>query len=384
MTKIGDASEVARTRAPGAAGHRPGLPLPAGQGGSPAALGTETRIMPRPTLSPDDLKNRALWQTTSDMVFIVRRDGVVLSFHAPPELEYPLSVEKLAGRRLMELLPTALAQQAQYYVEKALRTGSMQSVSGQLQLPGKLRTFQVRLTPCGEGEVLATVHDATDRAQMEKELLEISHREQMRIGQDLHDGLGQHLTGITFLTRALEKKLAAQGLPEAAEVAEVSRLVMQALSQTRSLARGLFPVALESKGLIAAFRELATTVEEVFGVACMLDCDESVSIRDQIVATHLFRLAQEAVSNAVRHGKAKNVVIEFKRAGDYLALAVHDDGVGLPKEGPKAQGLGLKIMQYRAQKVGGVLNLQPGERGGTVVTCLFAHPPAASATPDAE
>jgi signal transduction histidine kinase len=218
------------------------------------------------------------------------------------------------------------------------------------------------------------VHDVTDRIQMEKELLEISHREQMRIGQDLHDGLGQHLTGITFLTRALEKRLAGQGLPEAAEAAEVSRLVMQALSQTRSLARGLFPVELEAKGLVAAFRELAATVEDVFGVACALDCDESVVIRDQTVATHLFRLAQEAVSNAVRHGKAKHLAVELKRAGDYLALAIRDDGQGLPKDGPKAQGLGLKIMQYRAQKVGGVLTLQSPDGGGTVVACVFAEP----------
>jgi signal transduction histidine kinase len=210
---------------------------------------------------------------------------------------------------------------------------------------------------------------------MEQELLEISHREQMRIGQDLHDGLGQHLTGITFLLRALEKKLAARQLPEAAEVAEVLRLVMQALAQTRSLARGLVPVELESKGLRAALQELAATAEHVFRIRCTAAVDEAVQIHDQAVATHLFRLAQEALNNAVRHGKAKHVTLELTQAGEYLALTIQDDGVGLPKTGPPKPGLGLKIMQYRAQKLGGVLQVQPGPHGGTVVSCIFPCPP---------
>jgi PAS domain S-box-containing protein len=317
---------------------------------------------------------RALWDTLSDLVFVVRRDGVIVSFQAPPDCEYPLSAEQLVGRRIADLLPTAVGLQATHYLEKTLRTGSRQSVCYPFQLPGRLRTFQVRLAPCAPHEVLAVLRDVTDRAQMEKELLEISHREQMRIGQDLHDGLGQHLTGVTFLSRALEKKLANRGLPEAADAAEISRLVMQALSQTRSLARGLFPVELESKGLVAAFRELATMVEQVFHIPCGLDCDGDLVISDQTAATHLFRLAQEAINNAMRHGKAKHLAIELKQSEGRLRLTIRDDGVGFLKEAHPQQGLGLKIMQYRAQRLGGSLDVQSVAGSGTVVSCNLAPP----------
>lgn len=325
---------------------------------------------------------RALWETLTDMIFVVRRDGTVVSFHAPTDCEFPLSAEGLVGRRIKDLLPIAVAQQAMYYVEKTLRTCTRQSVCCPYPLPGKLRTFQLRTAVCGDNEILAILRDVTERAQIEKELLDISHREQSRIGQDLHDGLGQHLTGISFLSRALEKKLKARGLPEAVEAGEVSRLVLQALAQTRSLARGLFPVELESKGLIAAFRELVATVEKLFGVSCVLECDEAADITDQTVATHLFRLAQEALSNAVRHGKAKHIVVELQLTGSHISLAIRDDGVGFPKDKPASTGLGLKIMQYRAQRVGGIFDVSPGPGGGTVVTCVFNAPPTAVSVSD--
>jgi signal transduction histidine kinase len=225
-------------------------------------------------------------------------------------------------------------------------------------------------------------HDISESRRMHKEILEISELERQRIGQDLHDGLGQHLTGISFLSRALEKKMKARGLPEAAEAAEISLLVLQALAQTRSLARGLFPVELESKGLIAAFRELVATIEKLFGISCVLECDEAADINDQAVATHLFRLAQEALSNAVRHGKAKHIVVELQFTGGHIQLAIRDDGVGFPKEGPSQAGLGLKIMQYRAQRVSGILDVSPGTGGGMVVTCVFNPPPAALSAPN--
>jgi two-component system, LuxR family, sensor kinase FixL len=326
---------------------------------------------------------RALWDTLADMVFVVRRDGTILSFHAPADCEYPLSGEGLIGRRVKDLLPIAIAQQAMYYVEKTLRTSTRQNVCCPYPLPGRLRTFQIRTAVCGVGEVLAVLRDVTDRSQMEKELLEISHREQSRIGQDLHDGLGQHLTGITFLSRALEKKLAARGLPEAAEASEVSRLIMQALSQTRSLARGLFPVELEGRGLLAAFRELVATVERLFGISCVLECDETLDITDQTVGTHLFRLAQEALSNAARHGKAKHIVVEIRRNGSKISLTIRDDGAGFPVERGPSSGLGLRIMHYRAQRVGGSLDVSSRVGGGTVVTCTFSAPSPALPVADA-
>ena len=256
---------------------------------------------------------KALLGTIADVLFVISKDGHIRSTQFSEHHEYALAEGALTGKSLRELLPAQLAQQATYHLEKALRTGQMHSFTGQLLLFGKPRDFQASVLACGPAEVLAAVRDITDRKYLEKEVIEISHREQMRIGQDLHDGLGQHLTGITFLTRALEQKLNARGLPEAAEAAEIGRLVLEALTQTRTLARGLFPVELESKGLVAALKELASTVATLSEIQCACECEEGVSIPDRQAEMHLFRLAQEAINNAVKHGKARHITVSLKR-----------------------------------------------------------------------
>ena len=325
---------------------------------------------------PDVLESqryRAFLGTLSDLLFVIRKDGRIAEFQLPEDYDYSLAASELVGKSLRELLPSQLAQQAVYYLEKALRTGQPQILMGQLSVVGKPREFQARFMVCGNGEALALVRDVTDRKQLEKELVEISHREQTRIGQDLHDGLGQHLTGITFLTRALETKLNAKGLAEGAEAAEIGRLVLEALSQTRTLARGLFPVELESKGLVAALRELASTVESFSKISCTFECGEDFPKLNSVAEMHLFRLAQEAINNCVKHGKARHVALQLKRLdASRLTLSVDDDGVGIAKDSTQARGLGLRIMKYRAQKIGGALEIAPSVSGGTRVECTFA------------
>lgn len=337
----------------------------------PAPTGATDLVSLRETLARSEQFSRALLSTVSDLVFELRKDGLILSFHAPTDNEFLISAETVVGRRVMELLPTQLGQLAMHYLEKTYRTGGPQKFCCQYLLPGRLRFFETRIALGGAGNAVAVVRDVTDRETLEKEVVESSNRVQMRIGQDIHDGLGQHLTGISFLSRALEKSLAAQQLPEAAEAAEISKLVIEALSQTRNLARGLFPVEVESDSLTPSLKDLARTVEQLFNISCVVECEEGVSITSKGVSTHLFRLAQEAVNNAVKHGKANRVVIRLERAGDRLALRVADDGIGLPPEGIRRSGLGLRIMTYRAQKVGGSLDISPGTPGGTVVTCIF-------------
>lgn len=331
---------------------------------------TDTQTL-RGLLRQAELFKDALLATVSDLVFEVRKDGLILSFHAPSENEFLLAPDAVAGRRLMEVLPTQLAQLAMHYLEKTCRTGTMQKFSCQYLLPGRLRFFETRLAVGGGGDVVAVVRDVTDRETLEKEVVESSNRVQMRIGQDIHDGLGQHLTGISFLSRALEKNLAAKGLAEAAEAAEISKLVIEALSQTRNLARGLFPVEVESDSLSPSLKDLARTVEQLFNISCIVECEEGVVVKDRVASTHLFRLAQEAVNNAVKHGKANRVIIRLQRLDGRLNLGIVDDGIGLPKDGIKRSGLGLRIMTYRAQKVGGTLDITPGEFGGTAVSCTF-------------
>ncbi len=205
--------------------------------------------------------------------------------------------------------------------------------------------------------------------QLEKEILEISDRERQRIGQDLHDGLCQHLAGIELMSQVLEQKLAAKSKAEAARAGEIAAHVREAISQTRLLARGLSPVTLESEGLMSALHELAANTETMFGVQCRFRCDQPVVVTDPAAATHFYRIAQEAVSNAIKHGKASRVLVEMKSAGAGVVLTVNDNGGGFPKVLPKTKGMGLRIMQYRAGMIGGSLAIETGAGGGTRVVC---------------
>ncbi len=313
----------------------------------------------------------ALLSTVSDLIFEVRKDGLILGLHAPATHDTGLTPETVVGRRLMDLLTTHVAQLGMHYLEKAFRTGAPQTFCCQYMLPGKLHYFEIRIAVRGHGTALAVVRDVTDRETIEKEVVQSSHRAQSRIGQDIHDGLGQHLTGITFLSRALENKLASKGLAESADAAEISKLVIEALAQTRNLARGLVPVEIESSKLCQSFRELAVAAEHNYHITCSVECDSNLVVNNRHASTHLFRLAQEAIINAVKHGKAQRVSILLGSLGERAVLRIIDDGVGLPPENARRNGLGMRIMTYRAQKVGGVLEISPGHHGGTVVSCSF-------------
>ena len=213
--------------------------------------------------------------------------------------------------------------------------------------------------------------DITERKGLEEAILEISAREQRRIAQDLHDGLGQHLTGIAFMSKVLEEKLSDKSLPEAVEAAKIVRMVNQAIDNTRELARGLHPVPAEPLGLMSALRRWASDVEELFHIRCLFQCPRPLFIRDANLATHLYRIAQEAVHNAIRHGKSRNIVVSLSGKNGTGTLTIRDDGDGFQKKQEGHPGVGLSIMNYRADMVGGSLKVQPNEDRGITVTCAF-------------
>jgi len=209
------------------------------------------------------------------------------------------------------------------------------------------------------------------RRKLEKEILEISEKEQRRIGRELHDSLGQQLTGIAIISKVLEQKLARQSLSEAANAKEIAQLVNEAINQTRQLSRGLHPVSLDEDGLMSALQALATTTQNVFRVACTFTCDSPVPVKDPSVATHLYRIAQEAITNAVRHGQTQQIVMRLTANHDQAELTIENDGRDFPAKLPKNRGMGLQIMSYRAEMIGGTLHVRRRSGGGTKVTCTF-------------
>jgi PAS domain S-box-containing protein len=210
-----------------------------------------------------------------------------------------------------------------------------------------------------------------ERRRLEKEILEASEQEQRRIGQDLHDGLSQHLTGVAFLSKGLAHKLDTKSKTEAAEAAKIAHLINQAIVQTRDLARGLYPVNLEATGLGAALHELADQVATIFKISCRFRWDDSILVRDNTKATHLYYIAREAVNNAIKHGKAQAVVIGLDRVKDRVILTVKDDGIGLPEEVERTKGMGLHTMNHRARMIGASLAVKQDPAGGTMVACSF-------------
>ena len=215
--------------------------------------------------------------------------------------------------------------------------------------------------------------EMAERERLEKEILSVSERERRLIGHDLHDSLCQHLTGTALAGQVLGEKLAAKSLPEADDAYRVVELTEQGITLARNLARGLSPFQLEADGLQGSLETLASSVSDQFGIACRFECGAMPDIADIATATHLYRIAQEAISNAVRHGKAKHTTNTLAMEDDGCALRIEDDGTGLPEPQPAHPGMGLRIMQHRAAMIGGAFRIARATKG-TVATCTFSNP----------
>ena len=219
--------------------------------------------------------------------------------------------------------------------------------------------------------------DITERKELETEILAISEREQRRIGQDLHDDICQQLVGIEFLSKALEHQL--RTTEQAAQAAEIAQLIREAIEHTRLLARGLAPIQLEAEGLMEALRALAARISHFFRIQCAFRCPFPALIPDVTVGTYLYRIAQEAVTNAIKHGKAKTIEIQLAVTGDSILLTIQDDGAGFARQGRNPEAMGLRIMQYRADLIGGHFRVETGPGAGTTVVCSV--PLSATTTP---
>ncbi len=211
--------------------------------------------------------------------------------------------------------------------------------------------------------------DITARKKLEQQVLDIAEKEQSRIGLELHDSVGQELTGLGMMANALAERLET-AVPEKNIAARLVQGIDRVHRQVRSLSRGLVPVQLESKGLWAALGDLAASVGEQSGVEITFECPQRCDVTNHSRATELFRIAQEAVSNALRHGRPQHIRIMLRSAPEGLCLSVQDDGVGIQRQ-QQFGGMGLRIMEFRAERIGGLLQIAPAETKGTIVTCLL-------------
>jgi signal transduction histidine kinase len=214
----------------------------------------------------------------------------------------------------------------------------------------------------------ALEREMAERKRLDEEMARIADRERRRLGHDLHNRLGQHLTGTALAAQVLKEKLAARAAPETAEAEKLVSWVEEGIDVTRNLARGFFSPEFEAEGLLAALQNLADTVKEKFGINCVLHGDELIPIHDSTLANRLYQIAQEAVTNSVKHAGASHIDIRLEVNGPELCLSIVDDGIGFPEK-PRSEGLGLHLMHYGAALSGATLDIRRNGEKGTIATC---------------
>jgi two-component system, LuxR family, sensor kinase FixL len=263
-----------------------------------------------------------------------------------------------------------VANQWRSYLKKGLSAGK-EVRPPQVEVTckdGSLRRVEFIGTLLGD-RLLIAANDVTERERLEKQILEISDQERERIGQDLHDGLCQLLSGIKFKTTLLEQKLQLKAPAEALDARSLEGLLNSAIEQARNIARGLHPVDLEARGLMSALQELAASVADVYGVSCSCRFRHAVLVHDHLVATHLYRIAQEAINNALKHGRANRITVHLSGQDNRLVLTIRDDGTGFPARPTRKNGMGLHLMNYRARAIGGSIEIGSRPGSGTTVVC---------------
>src|SRR5579863_4401864 len=260
----------------------------------------------------------AILDTVGALVTVLDPEGRIVRFNRACELTTGYALDEVRGKLIWDFF---------LHAEEADRARSiLEQLSGDL-LPHdfqshwvtrhnvhRLITWSWSMLPANDGTpsyIIATGIDITEREQLERALLEISAREQRRIGQDLHDGLGQHLTGIAFMAKAHEAKLAEKQVADAADAAKLVKLVNEAIHKTRELARGLLPVLSDSSGLMSSLERLSADVLDLYEVRCSFHCPEPVFVQDITLATHLYHIAQEGTNNAIKHGHAGEILIRL-------------------------------------------------------------------------
>jgi PAS domain S-box-containing protein len=320
----------------------------------------------------------AILDTVAALVVVLDHEGRILRFNQACEFTSGYAMHEVLGKCFWELFMVPEEAERFKAVFEVLRTdllpqhhqtswvtrhGDQRLVAWtSTLLPGSLETSSY---------VIVAGIDITERKQLEKAILDISAREQRRIGQDLHDGLGQHLTGVAFMAKVHEARLAEKKSPETEAAAKIVKLVNEAIHKTRQLARGLHPVVSDAQGLMSALQVWAGEVQELFGITCRFQCEEPVLIHDENVATHLYRIAQEAVNNAIKHGEASKILIQLTAGPERGRLVIKDDGKGIAEGSTDSGGMGLHIMKYRSGMIGGALEISRDTTRGTIVTCTF-------------
>jgi two-component system, LuxR family, sensor kinase FixL len=337
----------------------------------------------REALQTSEQRSHAILETAVNAIITINDRGCIQSVNSATTRMFGYEKEELIGQNVRLLMPSPYHEQHDGYLKNYQQTGDRKIIGiGRETLaqrkdgtvfPIDLSVGEVQLP---QGKLFAgIIRDISDRKQLEQKILEISEQEQLRIGQDIHDDLCQQLAAIGCLAQVVQQRLKVTGHPESESVSEIVRHISQANARARQMSRGLVPVVLDSHGLMAALNELAVGTEKIFRVSCRFTCDPPVQVLDNKAAIQLYRIAQEASGNAIKHSRADRIEISLSADATHIQLTVRDNGRGIPDHSPKGgTGMGLLTMSHRAKMLGGRLSIEPDPLGGTKVICIAPQP----------
>lgn len=350
-------------------------PLPVAVGGAVVSHTSVTDLKSATvSLHESEERFRAFMDNTSASAWMKDEEGRYVYLNKPFENHFGVRLEDWRGKTDFDVWPQEIAEEFRRNDQEVLRSGQPREViEHTLIANGRDRTWLTSKFLFRDGSGRTFVggigFDITERKELEREVLEIAALEQRRIGQELHDDVGQELTGLGLLADALAHRLTAQSPADAVLAEKLVRGIGRARRQVRSLSHGLVPVEVEPEGLRTALEELAASSGASSGCTCTFESAGPLTVTDPDLATHLFRIAQEAVSNALQHSRARRIRIALVADADALTLSVTDDGVGISGPPLGVKGLGLRLMRYRAGVIGGKLTVAPAADGGTIVSC---------------
>ena len=340
------------------------------------ARNNEGQFLIEQKLRESETRARSILRTTVDAIITIDEQGSIRTFNRAAENLFQFAASEVVGKNVNVLMPQPYRREHNDYMENYHRTGKRKIIGIGRDVTGKRKdgsTFPMYLAVSevninGQRLYTGIVRDITEQRRLEQEVLRISEHERHRIGQDLHDGLGQMLTGISLINKNIAQSLKDQGHPLAGEVEEITGLIKEADEFARSLSRGLIPVEFDEQGLTAALERLIKNAERLLNIKCKLSSTGNVIFEDTTSLIHLYRIAQEATSNAVKHGNASEVHITLEADKEKLILKIEDNGTGFSNNWDKQKGLGVRIMVFRARLVGANLEIETSKLGGAAIT----------------
>src|SRR6266545_3069429 len=327
-------------------------------------------------LRESEQRMRAILETAVEGIITIDERGIVESINPSACRIFGYSPEEIIGRNVSMLMPSPDREKHDGYIANYLRTGQAKIIGIGREVIGERKDGSVFPMDLSIGEVrLGTrrlftgfVRDISERRELEQSVATATEQERARIARELHDGLGQQLGGLLFLMNGLQRDLQSANVPQAETVGQLGKELATALTQARNLAHELYSVPPEPEGLVEALENLAERVASERRFACEFMGEKSVLVHNQSVASNLYRLAQEAVHNALKHSRATRIDIEMVRHTGHVELRVRDNGIGLPGQ-PNSSGLGLCTMEQRARLIGGRLKVHTHASGGVEVVC---------------